>query len=109
MVEAAQITRYERVKQILDRAAKGATADYDGHPEFWNLPLPEFLDVEIYGIRMIAPAPPEAEPSASSCCHAATGSRTDVVLLPRGYGKGARDKTKRPVRLNQRTTRRGAV
>jgi tyrosinase len=73
MVEAAQITRYERVKQILDRAAKGATADYDGHPEFWKLPLPEFLDVEIYGIRMIAPAPPEAEPSASSCCHAATG------------------------------------
>jgi tyrosinase len=70
MVEAAQITRYERVKQILDRAAKSATADYDGHPEFWNLPLPEFLDVEIYGIRMIAPAPPEAEPSASSCCHA---------------------------------------
>ena len=68
MVEAAQITRYERVKQILDRAAKGATADYDGHPEFWNLPLPEFLDVEIYGIRMIAPPPPAAEPSAS-CCH----------------------------------------
>ena len=59
MVEAAQITRYESVRQILDRAADGATADYDGHPEFWNLPLPEFLDVEIYGIRMIAPAPAE--------------------------------------------------
>ena len=90
MVEAAQITRYERVKQILDRAADGATADYDGHPEFWNLPLPEFLDVEIYGIRMIAPAPAEAEP-APSCCHTtSTGEPATKRSAQSGLIKGLR-------------------
>ena len=65
MVDKAQTTRYEQVKQILDRAAAESTADYDGHPRFWHLPLPQLLNVEIYGVRMIAPP----ETAAPSCCH----------------------------------------
>ncbi len=66
MADTAQITRYEQVKQILDRAAGDGAADYDGQGQFWHLPLPQLLEVEIYGVRMIAP--PEA--AAPSCCQA---------------------------------------
>ena len=30
MADTAQVTRYEQVKQILDRAAAGGATDYDG-------------------------------------------------------------------------------
>lgn len=66
MADTAQVTRYEQVKQILDRAAAGGVVDYDGKGLFWHLPLSQLLQVEIYGVRMIAP--PEAAAS-SSCCH----------------------------------------
>ena len=29
-------TRYARVKQILDEAARGSTADYGGNGRFWR-------------------------------------------------------------------------
>ena len=80
MVDTAQITRYEQVKQILDRAAAGGATDYDGQGQFWHLPLSQFLEVEIYGVRMIAP--PEA--AAPSCCH------TEAVSLEASTGRGAR-------------------
>ena len=66
MADTAQVTRYEQVKQILDRAAAGGATDYDGKGLFWHLPLSQLLQVEIYGVRVIAPA--EAAASAS-CCH----------------------------------------
>src|SRR5437763_9102825 len=65
MVDKAQTTRYQKVKQILDRAAGDSTADYEGHGRFWHLPLPRLLNLEIYGVRMIAP--PAA--ATHSCCH----------------------------------------
>ncbi len=65
MLDTAQMTRYERVKQLLDRGAAGSSVDYDGLGAFWQLPLSQFLQVEIRGIRMIAPA----ETPAPSCCH----------------------------------------
>src|SRR6267378_3904086 len=65
MLDTAQITRYEKVKQILDRGAAGSSVDYDGLGAFWKLPLSQFLQVEIHGIRMIA----SAEAQAASCCH----------------------------------------
>jgi tyrosinase len=65
MADTAQRTRYERVKEILDRAAGDSSAEYDGHRNFWHLPLPQLLDLEIYGVRMIAPR----EAAAPSCCH----------------------------------------
>ncbi|MDP1817270.1 MAG: hypothetical protein Q8K92_22630, partial [Leadbetterella sp.] len=47
-------TRYEKVKKILDAAAGDSAANYQGLGRFWNLPYQEFLEIEIYGIRMIA-------------------------------------------------------
>lgn len=85
MADAAQIiNRYERVQQILDRAAAGSTVDYEGLGRFWHLPLPQLLELEIYGVRMIAPS----EAPAPSCCHseapAAAASRSARSGLIRG-------------------------
>ncbi|HEX7154211.1 MAG TPA: tyrosinase family protein [Thermoanaerobaculia bacterium] len=63
----ATTTRYERVKEILDQAAGASTADYDGRGAFWHLPLSEFVDVQVHGVRMIAPAD-EAAAEACPCC-----------------------------------------
>jgi tyrosinase len=68
MLDTAQITRYEKVKQILDRGAADSSVDYDGLGPFWHLPLAQFLQVEIHGVRMIA----TAEATAPSCCHGGT-------------------------------------
>ncbi|HEX6649485.1 MAG TPA: tyrosinase family protein [Pyrinomonadaceae bacterium] len=68
MPDTPQITRYEQVKQILDRAAAGSTVDYDGLGRFWQLPLEQFLQVELHGVRMIASA---EEAPVHSCCHEA--------------------------------------
>jgi tyrosinase len=68
MLDTAQITRYEKVKKILDRGAAGSSVDYDGLGPFWHLPLTQFLQIEIHGVRMIAPA----EAPAPSCCHGGT-------------------------------------
>ena len=57
MSETVQMTRYERVREILDRAAGDSAADYGGRGRFWDvLTLEELLEVELYGVRMIAPA-----------------------------------------------------
>ena len=68
MADTKQSTRYQRVIEILDSAAEGGTSDYDGKGLFWHRPLPQFLEIEIYGVRMIAPD----EPVAASCCHHTT-------------------------------------
>jgi tyrosinase len=85
MVESAVTTRYEQVKEILDRAAEGGATDYDGKGLFWHLPLDRLLDVEIYGVRMIAAAEPTV---AASCCHheadAGSTSRGERSGLIRG-------------------------
>lgn len=70
-------TRYQRVKDILNKAQGAASPSYQGHHRFWELPLAEFLEVTIYGIRMIA-ASGEADfceqtlttasPTRHSCC-----------------------------------------
>lgn len=49
-------SRFQRVQQILDAAAAGSKATYQGYGPFWKLPLAEFLNVRLYGIPMIAPA-----------------------------------------------------
>jgi len=90
MVDTAQTTRYEQVKEILDRAAGESTVDYDGRGRFWHLPLLQFLEVKIHGVRMIAPP----EPAAHSCCHAdeaagdqaspGRGARSGLIIGLRG-------------------------
>ena len=47
-------TRYEQVKRILDEAQGETNPSYQGRGRFWNLPLEQFLQVKIYGVRMIA-------------------------------------------------------
>ncbi len=77
-------TRYQRVMIILDQAAGTSSSSYQGHGRFWKLPLPQLLELSLYGVRLIAPAgnpaavgatpvcsgvPPQARP-AGGCCHA---------------------------------------
>lgn len=81
MADKQQLTRYEQVKQILDSASAGADVDYDGKGQFWNLPLSQLLDVEIYGVRMIAPA----ETAMPSCCHSEV---VDNTAIGRGATSG---------------------
>lgn len=100
-----QETRYSRVKRILNTAAGDSTADYQGLGRFWNLPYEEFLEVEVYGVRMIAEVSelhtdemlldtPE-ERLANSCCpipirrSSETATRILPVVRPgRGLASG---------------------
>lgn len=75
-------SRYQWVKEILNKAAGESCPSYQGYGRFWNLPLAEFLEISIYGVRMIAPAdtggpphddgttPPATEARGGGCCHA---------------------------------------
>ncbi|MFL5802981.1 MAG: tyrosinase family protein [Roseiflexaceae bacterium] len=67
-------TRYQRVKEILNEAQGDANPSYQGYKRFWELPLEEFLNITIYGIRMIASAgeadfcEEQLSASSASCC-----------------------------------------
>ena len=78
------ITRYERVQRILDHAAGDSKSDYGGNGRFWKDPLPKFLDAEVYGVRMIAPA--EKDESCPCCA----GNATESNAGPPFPGRGAR-------------------
>jgi tyrosinase len=91
MAETAKTTRYERVIQMLDRAAGKSAVDYDGKGRFWRLPLEQFASVEVYGVRMIAPV---KEAEGHSCCAGETlaeagsetgrGARSGLIMGLRG-------------------------
>lgn len=103
--QKSQETRYMKVKRILNEAAGDSTADYQGLGRFWNLPYEDFLEVEVYGVRMIAEVhewhtdemlldSPE-ERIENSCCPvpAKRGTETATRILPvvrpgRGDGSG---------------------
>ena len=79
----AEPTRYERVKDILDRAAGGSTADYGGiggTGRFWDLPLDDLKQAEIYGVRLIATK------GTRTCCgtEASRGEASGLVQGLRG-------------------------
>lgn len=61
-------TRYVRVKELLNAAQGSTDVSYQGYGRFWELPLAEFLKVEIYGVQMIASAGAESAP-ADGCAH----------------------------------------
>ena len=90
-------TRYQRVKEILNQASGTAAPSYQGYGRFWELPLSEFLEVVIYGVRMIAPAagPPPAKPSplpmapGGSCCHGPSPAPPAPAAPPPKPGRGA--------------------
>jgi len=66
----APASRLERFRRIIEAAAGSAHADYGGYGKFWNLPLPELRQMELYGIAMMrasggtgpAAAPPRPLP-----------------------------------------------
>ncbi len=67
---AGVVTRYERVVEILDRAAANSDADYGGAGRFW-FPLANLLQARVHGVRMIAPEEPAEQ--ACPCCVPASG------------------------------------
>lgn len=102
--------RFDRVKQILNAATGDSNPAYQGYGRFWNLPLAQFLEVTIYGVRMIAP-PGAADPCANlpvaaaappakpgSCCHGGLPqlaapppvASTDAPVTGRSPGRGAK-------------------
>jgi tyrosinase len=94
-------SRYQRVKRILNEAAGDAAPAYQGFHRFWELPLPEFLALQLYGVRMIAPSADEASASASaapSACGCPSGAGRSMSAPPAaastcassgGAGRGA--------------------
>ncbi len=82
-------SRYARVREILDQAQGPNTPDYDGHGAFWRLPLEQFVEVEVYGQRMIAPAA-DAGPGTDGCC-----GHGDASCWPTGGGSSASTGTTR--------------
>jgi tyrosinase len=98
MSKTAAATRYGRVKQILNAAAEGSIADYGiGRPP-WHLSLDELQAVEVYGVRMIAPAEEASSAAAEKaggcgcgCAVSAQGPAGDAPgeRHPRYPGRGA--------------------
>jgi tyrosinase len=68
---AAVLTRYERVVEILDRAAGKSESNYGGAGRFWSS-LPALLEARVHGVPMIAPEEP-AEAECSCCAPAQSG------------------------------------
>src|ERR1700737_4764334 len=85
-------SRYRRFQEIMDAAAGGSTADYDGYGRFWELPPGTLRGLVLYGIPMFrGPEDPDDRPAAAgggdsggghACCHG--------DAAPRGPGRGAR-------------------
>ena len=51
----------------MNDAAKGSTAQYQegSNQPFWELEYEDFMEVVVYGVRMIAPS---CQPYGKSCC-----------------------------------------
>jgi tyrosinase len=84
MADAPRITRYERVKEILDQAAGASTADYGGVGRFWTLPPAEWTELQLFGVRLIAPAASAPAPQSCCCSGAEAPSRGDASGLIQG-------------------------
>ncbi len=92
-------TRWQRVREILDAAAGDSAADYGGVGRPWHLPPARLETVEVYGVRMIAPAKPSLAlapaPAKAGCgCGCATTGQAaagDALGegFPRFPGRGA--------------------
>lgn len=67
---AGTLTRYERVVDILDRAAGKSDADYGtAGRRFWY-PLSDLVEARVHGVAMIAP---EEKADACPCCEPQSG------------------------------------
>jgi tyrosinase len=81
MAEARRATRHQRVKDVLDRAAGDSRADYGGLGRFWELPPQELEQVNLYGVRMIAP-----KEKAASCCCSEGAEKKEAAAACAGRG-----------------------
>jgi tyrosinase len=80
-VEPVTIGRLARVREILAAAFTADAADFGGIGPFWELPLPELLAAELYGVRLIA-----SREDTPSCCgsRAKRSTRSGVIQALRG-------------------------
>jgi tyrosinase len=94
MPETTAGTRYARVREILDAAAAGSTADYGVGEPFWRLPHARLLEVKVHGVRMIAPA---QEKGSCGCSGPSACSRSAASGLVQGLrGQAPFDGTRFP-------------
>ena len=85
-------SRYQRMREILDRAAAGSTSSYQGYGPFWRLPYAEFLEFSLYGVRMIAPGldrPKTSMPFPSASRSLAAAPAAVVSIGGLGIGSGS--------------------
>jgi tyrosinase len=88
-------SRYRRFQGIMDAAAGGSAADYDGYGRFWELPPDKLRSLVLYGVPMFrGPGDSDDVPASAAgddgdpdggehaCCHG--------DAAPRGPGRGAR-------------------
>jgi tyrosinase len=75
-------TRYERIVDILDRAAGANGSDYGGLDRFWH-PREALLNARVHGVPMIAPEE-KAKPACACCAPVSSG---DGAPFP---GRGAK-------------------
>ena len=90
--EAGAWSRYQQVRKILDDASGNVHPSYQGYDRFWNLPYEEFLEVTLYGVRMIAPAADafsQSSAPAHSCCHAPSPAPSQPLAAQAQPGRGA--------------------
>lgn len=88
--KAISTSRYERVKEILNNSQGETIPSYQGYKKFWELPLEGFLQVTIYGVRMIADAGEEdfcgdimaGSDSGGSCCESTTEGENESSTAP---------------------------
>lgn len=74
-IQQSGITRYQRIREILNEATQGSHADYGGIGRFWDHGVQQLKEASLYGIRLIAPE------TAKTCC----GHVADQT----GYSRGA--------------------
>jgi tyrosinase len=92
-LDAAAPSRHARFRQIMNAAAGSAHADYQGYGRFWELPLAQLRQLELYGIPMMraggAPPAPTAAAGPASCCSPAPAAPSSTAAAaPRTGGAG---------------------
>lgn len=92
-LDAAPPSRHARFRQIMNAAAGSAHADYQGYGRFWELPLAQLRQLELYGIPMMRaggapPAPTAAAGPASCCCPAPAAPSSAAAAGPQTGGGG---------------------
>ena len=87
MAETTQtLTRYDRVVEILDRAAGSTETEYGGAGSRFWFPLADLLEARVHGVAMIAPE--EKAEDACPCCVPAAKSGDGPPFPGRGAKSG---------------------